>query len=170
MADTLTLYKLIILKMLEQAGCALSYSRISEFILGKGYTNYFSLQQALSQMAQTGHVTALNQSTCTLYRITEDGRNTLNYLGGKIAGAICQDIDAYLKENKLEIQGELSTTADYYAASGGDYMVRCQVKEQASVLIDLTLSVPSKGQADSVCTNWKGKSQEIYAYVMKELL
>lgn len=170
MAETLTLYKLIILKMLELSDSPLSNSRISDFILEKGYTNYFSLQQALSEMAQTGHVTSLTKANSTLYKITENGKNTLDYLGSKLTGAICKDIQDYIKENKLEIQNELSTTADYYPGSGSDYLVRCQVREQESVLIDLTLSVPSQKEAASICANWQRKSQEVYAYVMKELL
>ena len=50
MSDTLTLYKLIILKMLAQIDSPLSNSQISEFILEKEYTNYFTLQQVLSEM------------------------------------------------------------------------------------------------------------------------
>ena len=88
MAETLTLYKLIILKMLELSDSPLSNSRISDFILEKGYTNYFSLQQALSEMAQTGHVTSLTKANSTLYKITENGKNTLDYLGSKLTGAI----------------------------------------------------------------------------------
>ena len=170
MADTLTLYKLIILKILEQMDAPLSNSRISEFILGKGYTNYFSLQQSLSEMVETGHVDVTSDTNSTLYRITDAGIVTLNYLGNKISDAICQDIKEYLRENRLHIQSDLSTTADYYLGKNNDYLVHCQVLEQHSTLIDLTLSVPSEKQAVSVCLNWKGKSQEIYAHVMKELL
>ena len=46
MADTLSLYKLIILKMLEQVEYPLTNSQITEFILDKEYTNYFTVQQA----------------------------------------------------------------------------------------------------------------------------
>ena len=54
MADTLSLYKLIILKMLEQVEYPLTNSQITEFILDKEYTNYFTVQQALSEMDETG--------------------------------------------------------------------------------------------------------------------
>ena len=56
MADTLSLYKLIILKMLEQVEYPLTNSQITEFILDKEYTNYFTVQQALSEMDETGLV------------------------------------------------------------------------------------------------------------------
>ena len=47
MAQPLTLYKLIVLYMLDRVDFPLSTSQISEFVLDKGYTTYFKLQQAL---------------------------------------------------------------------------------------------------------------------------
>ena len=48
MAEAFTLYKLIILYMLDKVDFPLTNSQISEFVLDKGYTDYFKLQQALS--------------------------------------------------------------------------------------------------------------------------
>lgn len=170
MADTLTLYKLIVLKMLDQVDSPLSNSQISEFILEKEYTNYFTLQQVLSEMEETGLVTISSSHNSSLYRITESGRNTLRFFGNKISDAICRDITGYLEEKKVEIRNTLATTADYFPGNNSDYLVRCQVREQNSTLIDLTLSVPSEKQAVSMCNHWREKSQEIYAYVMQNLL
>ena len=41
MTDALTLYKLIILYMLDKVDFPLTNSQLSEFILDKGYTDYF---------------------------------------------------------------------------------------------------------------------------------
>ena len=49
MAEAFTLYKLIILYMLDKVDFPLTNSQISEFVLDKGYTDYFKLQQALSE-------------------------------------------------------------------------------------------------------------------------
>lgn len=170
MTDTLTLYKLIVLKMLDQVESPLSNSQISEFILEKEYTNYFTLQQVLSELSESGLVIVSSVHNTSLYRITESGRDTLRFFGNKVSSAICRDIQNYLAEKKMEIRESLSTTADYFSGNHGDYLVRCQVREQDSTLIDLTLSVPSEKQATSICSHWKEKSQEIYAYVMKNLL
>ena len=48
MAETFTLYKLIVLYMLDRVDFPLTTSQISEFILDKGYTTYFRLQSALA--------------------------------------------------------------------------------------------------------------------------
>ena len=42
--EQLTLYKLMILYLIEKVDFPLSNSQISEFILDKGYTNYFTVQ------------------------------------------------------------------------------------------------------------------------------
>ncbi len=170
MSDTLTLYKLIILKMLAQIDSPLSNSQISEFILEKEYTNYFTLQQVLSEMEETGLVTISNNHNSSIYHITEAGTDTLHYFGDKISDAICQDILEYLEKHHADIRDALSTTADYFPGNGQDYLVRCQVREQDSTLIDLTLSVPSEKQAISMCNHWKAKSQKVYAYLMEQLL
>lgn len=170
MADTLTLYKLIILKMLDQVGSPLTNSQISEFILEKEYTNYFTLQQVLSEMTETGLVTVTSRPGSSLYHITDSGRNTLTYFGNKISSAILNDINTYLREKKMEIRDALATTADYYQGNLGDYLVRCQVRERNSTLIDMTLAVPSEKEAIAVCHHWKERSQQIYSYVMKNLL
>ena len=56
MAEPLTLYKLIILYMLQKVDFPLSNAQISGFILDKGYTNYFHLQQAISELIESGLV------------------------------------------------------------------------------------------------------------------
>ena len=46
MSDSFTLYKLIVLYMLQKVDFPLTNSQISEFVLDKEYTNYFTLQHA----------------------------------------------------------------------------------------------------------------------------
>ena len=53
MGESLTLYKLIVLYMLEKVDFPLTNAQISGFILDKGYTTYFHLQQALSELTES---------------------------------------------------------------------------------------------------------------------
>ena len=53
MAETYTLYKLIVLYMLERVDFPLTTSQISDFILDKGYTSYFKLQEILSELTES---------------------------------------------------------------------------------------------------------------------
>ena len=67
MSESFTLYKLIILYMLEKVDFPLTTSQISEFILDKGYTNYFKLQSTISEMLDSQLILAENTHNRTLY-------------------------------------------------------------------------------------------------------
>ena len=52
MASPFTTYKLIILYMLQNSEGDLTNSQITDFILDRKYTNYFQLQQAISELVE----------------------------------------------------------------------------------------------------------------------
>ncbi|SHJ57279.1 DUF4364 family protein [Parasporobacterium paucivorans] len=168
--DSLTLYKLIILYMLNKVDFPLTNSQVSEFFLEKGYTDYFTLQRALAGLLESGFISLENIRNTSYYHITPEGCDTLSFFGNKISTAIIDDVDIFLIENKYELRNEVGTVADYYKSTNQDYVVHCQVKEGKSTLIELNLSVPTKEQASYMCVNWKDASQEIYSHIMKSLM
>ena len=68
MADTFTLYKLIILYLLDKVNFPMSNAQLSEFILEKEYTDYFTVQTALSELSETGFLTRL--CFCAVVRVS----------------------------------------------------------------------------------------------------
>lgn len=170
MSETQTLYKLIILYMLNRVTFPLSNAQLSEFILGNEYTDYFTFQQSIFELTEAGLIRQESTSNASLCHITEQGRTTLNYFQKKISLSIRKDIDTYLTEHKHKLRNEISTPASYYTAPSGDFAVRCRILERDSTLLDLTLCVPAEAQAKAVCDHWRNKSQEIYASLMQTLL
>ena len=77
MAEAFKLYKLIILYMLDKVDFPLTNSQISEFILNEGYTTYFKLQQALSELLDSGFIREESTHTRTFYHLTEEGEETI---------------------------------------------------------------------------------------------
>ena len=77
MSETQTLYKLIILYMLNRVTFPLSNAQLSEFILEKEYTDYFTLQQAIFELDSSGLIRLETVRNTTLCHITEEGRTTL---------------------------------------------------------------------------------------------
>ena len=55
--DASTLYKLIILYMLDRVNSPMTNAQISQFILEKGYTTYFTLQEVISTLISDGFIT-----------------------------------------------------------------------------------------------------------------
>lgn len=167
--DPLTLYKLIILYMLHRVPFPLTKSQVCDFILGKEYTNFLTLQQALSELEDASLVSARSMQNRTHLLITESGLETLGYFGNRISDAIKADVDLYLKENELELRNEVAIQASYYKSTSGEYEAQLIAKEQGNELINIRLSVPIEELAVAVCDNWQKKNQEIYKYLTEML-
>ena len=170
MSESLTIYKLIILYMLRQVKFPLTNAQISEFILGKEYMTYFTLQTVLSELAESGLLHTESKSNTSYYSLTPSGEKTLFYFKNRIPKTFLNEIDAYMKQNQVKLRDEVSVQADYYKNTAGEYSVHCVVKEKYVDLIDLTLSVPDEAQAKAMCLNWNRECQPLYEYIMKKLL
>ena len=170
MSESFTLYKLIVLYMLDKVDFPLTNGQISEFILDKGYTTYFTLQQAISEMVEAGFLREETTHNRTLYHLTQEVVETIHFFKNNISPAIQEDIDTFFVEKSYDLKSEVSVKADYYQTKKLEYAVRCQILEDGAPLIDLTLTVPTEEVATSVANNWNKKNQEIYAQIMANLL
>lgn len=167
--ESLTLYKLIVLYMLDKVAFPLTQSQISEFILNKGYTNYLTLQQVISELIETNLITAHTTLNRTQLTITKEGKDSLGYFKGRISDAIKKEILDYFKENSMELKNEVSIVSNYYKTVNGEYEAVLNAKDGSINLVEIKLSVPTPQIAASICDNWSKKNQEIYQYLTKML-
>lgn len=168
--ESLTLYKLIILFTLDKVDFPLTNAQVSSFILEKEYTNYFNIQQAISELIDSELIICETIRNSTHYKITSSGQETLEFFNTKISDAIKNDIIEFLKVNKFTLRDEVSTISDYFQSKKDEFVVRCQVKESGSSIIDLSVTVPTEEEATYICNNWKSKSQDVYAYILRTLM
>lgn len=167
--DPLTLYKLIILYMLNRVTFPLTTAQISDFILEKEYTNFLTLQQAINELTDAGMISTQSIRNRTHLAITDEGRETLSYFGNRVSDAIKQDIDSYFRENEFTMRNEVSVLGDYYKSTSGEYEAHLVAKDKDINLVEITLSVPVEEVAAAICDNWQKKNQEIYKYLISEL-
>lgn len=170
MTETYTLYKLIVLYMLDRIDFPMTTSQISEFVLDKGYTTYFKLHEAMSQMVDSSLLRIQTTHTRTLYYITEEGSETIRFFKNKISTDIRKDIDEFLKEKEFDLKETVAVRADYYMNTKHEYEVRCQIVENGFNLIDLKITVPTKIEAITMTNNWSRHNQDIYTSLLSKLL
>ncbi len=168
MTEPLTLYKLMILYMLNQVQFPLTNSQMLSFFLDHEYTDYFTFQQAVNELVSAGLILSETRHHSSHYTITESGEETLSYFSSNISQAIIDEMDTFLRENRVKLRNESGITSEYYK-SGQEYTVRCQVKEGRNLLFALEISVPNKEQAIAVCNNWAKSSQDIYSFAVRSL-
>ena len=164
MAEPFTIYKLTILYMLSKAGFPLTNTQISNFFLSEEYTDYFRVQEVLGDLVDADLILAESTHSNTQYTLTAAGKETLGFFKDKITDGIEADVIKFFEKNKLEFRQENSILADYYKTTNQKYAVRCHT------IIDLTLSVSTKEQAEAICNNWKNQNEDVYAYLMDMLL
>ena len=169
MADLHTMYRVMILYMLNQVEYPLTNTQITNFILEKEYTSYLTLQQVINELAQAGLITAKTLVNRTHLQITEEGRNTLSYFENRISDAIKTDIGEYLKKNELEMRNESSIQSNYYKAVNGEFETELTAVDKDVNLVTIRLTVPTEELAISICENWQKNNREIYQYLTTAL-
>ena len=140
MSDALTLYKLIILFILDKVDFPLTNAQLSNFILEKEYTNYFNIQQSINELESTGLIKKETIRNSSLFRITSAGTQTLSFFDNEISDAIKSDILNYLKANRYSLREEVSTQANYYNTKNGEFIAHCYVIEKKNKLIEIHLN------------------------------
>lgn len=156
--------------MLDKVDFPLSNTQLTNFFLEQEYTDYFRVQQVISDLLDAELIRTESTHNNTHYYITAAGKETLNLLKDKISDAIEMDINNYFAQNKLELRNDNSIIADYYRTPNRDFAVRCQYRQKDTNLIDLTLSVQTKEQAEAICNNWKKQNEDVYMYLMDILM
>ncbi len=170
MKEVHTLYKLILLYLLNRVEIPLTNGQICAFVAEEQYTDYFTVQETLADMVETKLLEPEIVRNSTFYHLTESGKETLSYFKDEISTAIRKDIEAYLKENKMKLRNENAVLADYNNLEEGGFLVKLQIKEKESFIVDMSLIVQEERRAIMMCDNWKKKSSEIYRQLMKELM
>lgn len=167
--DPLTLYKLIVLYMLNRVSFPMTTAQISDFILDREYTNFLTLQQVINELTDANMISSETIRNRTHLAITDEGRDTLNFFQNRISDAIKQEINTYFRENEFSLRNEVSVLGDYYKSTSGEYEAHLVAKDRGIRVIDITLSVPDEATAAAICDNWQKKNQNIYQYLIQQL-
>lgn len=170
MAEPNMIYKITVLRLLSQAGASLSNAQIAQFFSEKEYTDYFTVQQVISDLEEAGYLEVISQHHHTLYKITPQGSHTLSLMRDKLTHAIEEDIKNYLSENEFEIKTDNALTANYDKAVGGGYIVHCKFTQEGQIMLDLTLHASTLPQAKTICNNWKARHEDVYMRLMDTLI
>ena len=164
--EDFTVNKLIVLYLLSQVKMPLSLSQMTQIILERGYTDYFSLQQYLTELETSKFITISKQSNASYFEISAKGEETLEFFSSRIPEFIRKELDLFIENNWRKFKSELDIHAEYTPNKTNEYMVHCKVTENHSTLIDLSISVGSKKQAVELCNKWKTNATELYGEIL----
>ena len=152
--ESLTLYKLMILFMLDNLDFPLTNSQLSEFFVNHGYTSYFHLQQAISELVESEFVRTETIRNTTNYHLMESGKEALSMFHTQISEPIKKDILDYFAEKKYQLRKEVEMcirdrpgTSYFFKNSSNVISLR---KLLASFAHSRTISAFGHGCTDSI--------------------
>ncbi len=169
-SEMLMLYKLMILYILDRIDFSMTDSQLTDFFIGKNYTDYFTLHETINDLAEDGFIAVEVIRNKTLYHITETGGEALSFFFKDISPAARADIDEYLAAQRYHLKEEQSAPADYYEVKHSEYLTECKILDRDSVLLNLQITVSNEADAERLCNNWKDNSMDIYTYIVTKLL
>lgn len=164
-AEPNTIYKFIVLYMLDNVPFSLSGAQIGDFVLQKGYTDYLTLQSTFGELSENGFIAINRTHGKTLYTISEEGRKALSFFPTGISEELKKDILDYLTENRIDLRESNESLSDYTKLASGEYRVSGWITDGNEELLRVTFTVPTEASAQHICSNWKVKSQEIYEFI-----
>ena len=164
-------HKLVILHLVKKMGISLSNSEICQFVLNKDYMDYFSAQQYLAELSEARWLEKSKEHNNTRYILTDDGEEVINYFQDHISDEIKNEINIYVKDNSKRIRAEYAVTANYFPELNGDYLVKCSLcDDYGATMMEITVSVVSKAQAQQICQNWRKNVNSLYGNFLTTLV
>lgn len=170
MQDAVTLYKLIILYMLNQASVPMENAQISNFMLEKEYTNFFTIQSVIKELEKGGFILVETIRNRSILHIQKEGEEVLGYCINEISDAIKADVKEYLEEKKNELRTENYVIADYFETEKNEFVARCIIKDGNTNALEVNLTVSTEEEANAICMRWRDRSQDVYGYLVQKLL
>ena len=163
--------KVILLYLIDKMELPLSFNQITLFAVADNDMELFLVQQNLSEMTQSGYLEKLQNNNATRYSITEEGVNVLEYFEKQIPHDTRNKISKFVAENKKDAKKEYDVVASQiFDFNINEYLIRCGVYENETMLMEVNLYVVSKEQAQSICSNWKENVEHLYANILSQLI
>jgi len=165
-SQTMAQNKLLMLYLLNRSEMELSELQIMRLMDELGLMSYFDLKECLFELQQNGHIYMSETPQAALYAITGSGKNIADVLGNDLRLSARKAVDTYLDTNRDKLKMEAHYVAEYIKISGSEYRVIMKVLEEGMTILEISIIVYSREEAQAMTEKWKDKAVDIY----KELL
>lgn len=166
--------KLLLLYLINRMEFPMSRAQVTDFVSGADFMDYYTLQQTLAIMVESGHLDATEENALdkntTRYVVTGEGQTTLEYFEKHIPWSRRQTIDRYITENRGKIKKDYENTATYFPnVENDEFIVKCGVYEDRRALLELFVSVDTREQAKLIQSNWRANASVLYQRIIEAL-
>ena len=162
--------KVLILYILSIIKYDITESNLFKLISPINNINYFYFKQILTDLVDSKLVGTYvkdeqdneNTNNQTVYKITSDGRNSLELTIDVLPGLIKLKADTFFKKEINNIIDEASIVTEYIPENEQSYTVKCKIVENNKTIFEVRTFAGSNEQAKLIADNWKNNAYKIY--------
>lgn len=162
--------KLLLLYIIRESNYGFTKDQITEFVLEKDYMNFFSIQQYLSELIDSGFIVLVENDEKQEYKLLEKGNIALDYFNSKIPNKIKENLESEFHFQKIQQKKETQVLSEHYKREDGQYVVNLKLVENDDTLFSLYLTVATIEQAEIISNAWKERTESIYSETIQLLI
>ena len=154
--------KVLILYTLNTIGKDFTDNNLFKIISEINNINYFYFRDLLTDLVESKLVGKYTKDEQTVFKITSDGKNSLDLTLDALPGLIKLKADNLFKNELPIIEEESSISAEYIPESENDYTVKCKIVENNKTVFEIKTFAGSNEQAKRIADNWRKNANNIY--------
>ncbi len=162
--------KLIILYIIENYREPIDNGQITDIFMSHDFVDYFTMQQYLNELVESGLVDIETAGSPRLYFLTERGSEAYQSFIGKIPRTVREKLLLTIRAQKKQRQHKTDISATYTALNELEHTAKCAISESGFPLMELSLTVGSKEMAREVCRRFRRDPQKVYATLLRILM
>ena len=166
--------KVLILYVLNNLKHDTTESDLFKLISPINNINYFYFKQILSDLVDSKLVGTYtkdeeNENNQTLYKITSEGKNSLDLTIDVLPGLVKLNADTVLKNEITNIIDEDSIVTEFVPENENSYTVKCKIVENNKTVFEVRTFAGSNEHAKLISDNWKANANKIYPKILNLL-
>ena len=166
--ETIAENKVLILYILNTIDKPITNDALYELVISIQDINYFYFQQFILDLLENKYISKLQEDDHSeiVYKLTTEGKQTLELTKDMIPGIIKLKIDNTVKGELGEIEEEVSIVSEFAPGNKDDFIVTCKIVENNRTIFNVSISAASREQAKYISDNWKENAINIYPKMM----
>lgn len=169
--------KVLILYVLNNLKYDITESNLFKLVSPVNNINYFYFKQILTDLVDSKLVGSYakdesdedSENNLTVYKITSDGKNSLDLTIDVLPGLLKLKADTVFKNEINNIIDESSIVTEYIPENEQSYTVKCKIVENNKAIFEVRTFAGSNEQAKFISDNWKKNAATIYPKIMNLL-
>ena len=164
------LVKIAILYILQEYKTPIPDSLLVQIAIDQCSINYFTLKQCLYELASVSYIETYVEKNMELHKITEKGRQSLEYFSTKLPYVIRRNISECVSGQQKIRDKNNGFECECIAQSPQEYNIHCIYTEEHKTTFELLFRAGNKQQAQELAKRIRAKHDlfysDIYNYII----